>query len=105
MLKINTEEKLVQGLKLVVEAFAEMIANASNSKETTNSTENSMPDNHMMKVPEAAKYAGLSQNRIRTLMRQGKIEHVVVSNRLFLISKASIDKYFRKAQEESVIKD
>jgi excisionase family DNA binding protein len=104
---MNSEEKLVQGLKLVVEAFAEMVANNKTSIEATakNVEVKEPAPNHMMQVTEARKYANLSDYMIRMLLKQGKIEHVRLGNRKIMISKAAIDKYFKKAENESVKKE
>lgn len=103
---MNSEEKLVHGLKLVVEAFAEIVAEKVNQNSKTNSTTVSVPpEKHMMKVAEAAKYAGISQYAMRMLIKQGKIAHVVVGDRIFLISQAAIDDYIKQSEANSIKKE
>lgn len=59
----------------------------------------------MMKVAEAAKYAGISQYAMRMLIKQGKIAHVVVGDRIFLISQAAIDDYIKQSEANSIKKE
>lgn len=102
---MNSEEKLVQGLKLVVEAFAEMIneKNSTLNSSISNVVVEKTPDK-TFKLNEAAEYLQVTRNMIYTLARQGKIKHFRAGNR-YLFRKCDLDEWIKEETEKSIVKE
>ena len=99
---MTTEEKLVQGLRLIVEAFAEMIKeNKDNSKIQDNSEQTQSSENKTFKIKHAAEYLGVSPYRIWVEVKKGNIEHFKAGNRI-LIRKSALEKWVRQQEENSI---
>ena len=98
----HSEEKLVHGLKLVIEAFAEMIKeNKDGINNQSNKKEESL--DKTFKLKEAAEYLQITPYRIRTLVKQGKLKHFRAGNR-YLFRKSSLDEWIKEETEKSIKK-
>lgn len=100
---MNSEEKLVQGLKLVVEAFAEMIREGMNTP-NMQSVDEANSINKTFKPKEAAEYLDVSEYRIRISAKQGKLKHFRVGNR-YLFRKCDLDEWIKEETEKSIVKE
>ena len=96
---MTSKEKLVQGLTLVAEAFAELVAEKNNQPIVIDNAEKKKPN--VMTLAQAAEYAGLAKNHIRNLVITKKIKHHKAGNK-YLINADAIDEYLKQAQEESI---
>lgn len=98
---MNCEGKLVQGLKLVVEAFAEMIN--ENRKVVPASTEiiSSEPAERTFKRKQAAEYLQITENALYTATRQGKVKHLKSGNR-YLYRKSALDEWIKEELQKSI---
>lgn len=102
---MTSEEKLVQGLKLVVEAFAEMILERKSLPDTPKTN---TPTVNVEKTPdktfkpkEAAEHLGITEHRIRTLAKQGKLKHFRAGNR-YLFRKSDLDEWIKEVTADSL---
>jgi excisionase family DNA binding protein len=57
--------------------------------------------NTTMKSKEAAEYLGITENRLRTLAKEGKIKHFRAGNK-FLFRRNSLDLWLNEVQDGSI---
>jgi len=98
---MTTEEKLLQGLKLVIEAFAEMTCKPVNQQSPIIVKDER---DQTFKPAEAAKYLQVSEWFIRDMAKKGEIEHFRVGNR-YLFRKSTLDKWIIARQQQSIRKE
>mgnify|MGYP002411641638 CR=1 FL=1 len=98
---LKTEEKLVQGLRLVVEAFAEIVSqNINNNKDNAPATVDVSKD-ETFKRKEAAEYLQITDNFLYTLTRAGKIKHFRAGNR-YLYKKSDLDEWIKNETKKGL---
>lgn len=100
---MNSEEKLVHGLRLVVEAFAEIVKENSNSMNiTSNNKKDACDETFTMK--QAAEYLQIAHHRIYTLARKGEIKHLKAGSK-YLFRKKALDEWMEQELNKSVLKE
>lgn len=87
---MNSEEKLIEGLKLVVEAFTEMIKVQTQSTDLITDKSNIKT----FKLKEAAEYLDITEYRMRLLAKQGKIKCFKAGNR-YLFRSNDLDEWLK----------
>jgi excisionase family DNA binding protein len=106
-LVLSSEEKLINGLKMVIEGFAEMIAEKTAEKYSQNVEPSNLyrsNSRRAMTMAEAAAYSGLTKNAIYWLARASKIKHVRIGSK-YIFYQDGLDEFIKQSQNNSIKKE